>query len=147
MREISRVYFGETGNEGKSTPQPMQHEVMNRLFQTGMRTSSGRLSRVYIGETGNEGKPRPQPLQREDMKQPFQTVQCSLTIPHTRYNSVSVRYVSWRCLNGLGPIRELDLRDCVPGTLDNGRRREKRHNRREYAIHPRVQCRQWWVEP
>ena len=138
MREISRVYFGETGNEGKSTPQPMQHEVMNRLFQTGMGTSSGRLSRVYIGETGNEGKPRPQPLQREEMNQSFQTVQCTFTIPHTPYISFSEKYLSWRCLNGLGPLRELSIRDCVPGTLDNGQRREKRHRRREYAIHARV---------
>ena len=41
MREIRRVYIGETGNQGKPTPQPLQHEVMNQSFQTDMRTSLG----------------------------------------------------------------------------------------------------------
>ena len=50
-------------------------------------------------------------------------------------------------MNGLGSLRELGLRDCVPGTLDNDRKREKRHSRREYAIHPGVQCRQCLTEP
>ena len=47
MREINRVYIGDTGNEGKPTPQPLQHEVMNQSFQTDVRTSWG-LSVVYI---------------------------------------------------------------------------------------------------
>ena len=58
MRKISRVYtrsIGETGNEGKPTPQPSQHdEVMNQSFQTDERTSWGRLSRVYIYRRGGK---------------------------------------------------------------------------------------------
>ena len=98
--------------------------------------------REIIRVTGNESKPRPQSLQHEDMKQPIKTVQCTPTLLHTPYNAFSVKYLRWRCLNSLDPLRELGRRDCVPGALDNGPRREKRHSRREYAIHPRVQCRQ-----
>ena len=76
---------------------------------------------VHVGETENEGKPRPQPLQREDMKQPLQTVQCTPTITHAPHISFSVKYLSWGCLNGLGPLRELGLRDCVPATAEGGR--------------------------
>ena len=38
------------------------------------------------------------------------------TIPHAPYISFSVKYLSWKRLNGLG---QLGLRDCVPGTHDN----------------------------
>ena len=37
MREMKQniyVYIGETGNEGKPRPQPLQHEDMNQPFQT-----------------------------------------------------------------------------------------------------------------
>ena len=88
MKEIiSRVYVGETEDERKQTPQPLQHEIMNQSFQTDMRTSWVRLSTVYVRETGNEGKPRPQPLQHEEMNHPFQTVQWTPTIPHAPYIS------------------------------------------------------------
>ena len=126
-----------------------KHCKMRLWTNTFMRTSWRRLSTVYIciGDMGNEVKPRPRPLQHEDMTHPFQTVQCALTIPHIPHIFVSVKYLSWRCLNGQGPWRELGLRECVPGTLDNGRRREKRRSRRDYAIHPRVQRRQPRVKP
>ena len=48
MREWSWVCIGETGNEGKLTPQSLQHEVMNQSFQADMRTSWVRLSKVHI---------------------------------------------------------------------------------------------------
>ena len=96
------------------------------------------ISRAYIEETGNEGKPGPQPLQHEDMNQPFQTVQCTPSIPHPLCISFSATNLNWGRPNGLGSLRELGPQDCVPDTLDNGRRREKRHRRREYAIHPKV---------
>ena len=39
MREINQsIHIGETGNEGKPRPQPLQHEDMNQLFQTIQRT-------------------------------------------------------------------------------------------------------------
>ena len=91
---------------------------------------------IYMGETENEDKPRPQPLQHEDINQPFQTVQCTPTITHTPYISFFENYLSWRFLNGLEPSREFGLRDCIPGTLDNGRRREKRRSRRELRYSP-----------
>ena len=35
MREINQsIHIGETGNEGKPRPQPLQHEDMNQPFQT-----------------------------------------------------------------------------------------------------------------
>ena len=70
MREISREYFGETGNEGKPTPQHCNMRSWTNHFKRIWEHHEG----VCIRERGIEGKPRPQPLQHEAMKQPLQTI-------------------------------------------------------------------------
>ena len=141
MREINSVYIGETGKRAnqhhnhRNTVAIWGHEpIISYGFEDFMRE----IWRVYIGETGNKGKPRRQPLQHENMNQP--TISNGSMHPRNTPHPVYFPFwkISWRWLNGLGPSRELVLRDCVPGTLDNGWRRDKRHGRREYAIHPRV---------
>ena len=150
MREIiSRqpIYWrcGKWGQTNTTTIARWGHEpIISNGYEDIMREIK---QSVYIGETEKGGNQIPQPPQHEHINQPCQMVQCTRIIPHTPRLSFSVKYICWRRLNGVGPFRELGLRDCAPGTLDNGRKREKRHSRREYAIHPRVQCRQWRVEP
>ena len=58
MREISRVYIGETGSEGKPTPQPLEHEVMNQSFQADIYEQIMRENQqsIYIRRDGKCGQ-------------------------------------------------------------------------------------------
>ena len=148
MREINRVYFGEAGtNEGK-TRQPLQHEVMNQSFQTDMKTSWGSIYR----RDGKWGQTKTIPSAtwgHETTTSNGAMHPHHPTIPHTPYISFSVKktYTSWRCLNGLGTLKEFGLRHRVPVYPRQRPKKKKRRSRREYAIYPRAQCRQWRLEP